>query len=206
MAKLHFFYGAMGSGKSLDLIRANHNYRERGMNTIVLKSELDTREGTTECIISSRAGDMKVAGEFIPSSSEEYQSFIKKLLKNLKNPKNPKIHAIFIDEAQFLSKNQVEDFYQVVHNLKIPVLCYGLKNNFKAELFEGSKRLLELADDFQEIRSICHCGKRTKQNARVINGKIVKDGEEVVIGNNDEQNDIYYVSLCNDCYFRGKIR
>ena len=204
MAKLHFFYGAMGSGKSLDLIRANHNYRERGMNTLVFKPEIDTRNGTEKCLISSRAGDMQVSGQFIPSSPKNYQTFAKDLFAKLKKSDN-KIHAIFIDEAQFLTKKQVEDFYQIVHDLKIPVLCYGLKNNFKAELFEGSKRLIELADDLQEVRAICHCGKRARQNARVVNGKLVKSGEEIVIGDNEEQNDVHYVSLCNECYFRGKI-
>lgn len=205
MAKLHFFYGAMGSGKSLDLIRANHNYRERGMHTLVFKPAIDTREGTDKCLISSRAGDMQVAGDFIPSDPTLYQVFIKNLTENLKNPANPHISAIFIDEAQFLTKDQVEDFYKIVHIFQTPVLCYGLKNNFKSKLFEGSKRLLELADDFQEIRCICHCGKRAKQNARVINNKLVKSGEEIVIGNNEVANEVHYVSLCNDCYFHGKI-
>lgn len=159
-----------------------------------------------ECRIFSYAGNMNVAGEFIPSTPAEYQVFRRDLLRRLKSTH---YSAIFIDEVQFLSKKQVEDFYRIVHDFALPVLCYGLKNNFKSELFAGSKRLIELADDLQEIRCICHCGKRARQNARVVNGRIVKTGAEVVMGDvqaKADVSDVYYVSLCNDCYYRGKIQ
>lgn len=220
MAKLHFFHGTMGSSKSLDLIRANYNYREKGLNTLVFKPAIDTREGTTKCIIKTRAGDLSVEGDFIPSDKKSYQLFKQKLFAKLSvnNPANPqvssankpsaftKISAIFIDEAQFLTAKQVEDFQHIVYKFDIPVLCYGLKNNFKSKLFAGSKRLIELADDIQEIRSICHCGHRTRQNGRVVNGKLTRTGAEIIIGDNLSSADIYYTPLCNECYLKGRIK
>lgn len=146
----------MGSSKSLDLIRANYNYREKGLNTLVFKPAIDTREGTDRCIIKTRAGDLSVIGEFIPNTPSPYKKFIKNLHSALKNAP---ISVIFVDEAQFLAPAQVEDFQKIVYDFNIPVLCYGLKNNFKSRFFAGSKRLIELADDIQEICSICHCGK-----------------------------------------------
>ena len=203
MAKLHFKYGVMGSAKSLDLIRANYNYREKGMDTIVLKPDKDSRDGNSECIIKARVDGVSVKGSFIPSKTDEYEEFIKKLKERLKKEN---ISAIFIDEAQFLSKRQVEDMYAIVYELDVPVLCYGLKNNFRSELFEGSKRLLELADDLQEIIGICHCGRKAKQNVRIVNGSIQYTGDEVVMGGVDEKSPIHYIAVCNNCYFKGNIK
>lgn len=104
-----------------------------------------------------------------------------------------------------MTPKQVEDFQKIVYKFDIPVLCYGLKNNFKSKLFAGSKRLIELADDIKEIRSICHCGKRTRQNARIVNGKLVRSGDEILIGSNNDADEIYYTALCNQCYLDGKI-
>lgn len=203
MAKLHFKYGVMGSAKSLDLIRANYNYREKGMDTIVLKPDKDSRDGDNECVIKARVDGVSVNGSFIPSDDREYDKFIKELKERLKKEK---ISAIFIDEAQFLSKKQVEDMYGIVYELDVPVLCYGLKNNFRSELFEGSKRLLELADDLQEIIGICHCGRKAKQNVRIVNGSIQYTGDEVVMGGVDEDAPIHYIAVCNHCYFKGNIK
>lgn len=202
MAKLHFFYGTMGSSKSLDLIRANYNYKERSMQTIVLKPVIDTRDGTEQCVVKTRAGDLRVAAEFIPSQPAVYRQFWRRLVKQL--TAQP-IAAIFVDEAQFLSAKQVEDLWRVVHQYNVPVLCYGLKADFRSKLFTGSKRLLELADDLQEIRSICHCGRRAKHNARVLRGKLVRHGQSVIIGDNVMNDGLYYVALCNRCYYNGRI-
>lgn len=200
MAKLHFFYGTMGSSKSLDLIRANYNYRERGMETIVMKSAIDTRE--LDAIVSTRAGSLRVACRLIPIDRQQYQQFHRQLIKDIEA--SGKIAAIFVDEAQFLSAKQIEDLWRIVHQYNIPILCYGLKADFRSKLFTGSKRLLELADEIQEIRSICHCGRRAKHNARVVNGRLTRQGQAILIGDNQPNNDAYYTALCSRCYQQGR--
>ena len=191
MAKLHFKTGSMGCGKSLDLIRAVYNYRERGMEVAVYKPRVDTRDGYLDCKIKSRTGaEVKANWIGITDSIGEL----------LLGHDVTKIKAVFIDEAQFLSKEQVDELQKICYNLNIPVICYGLKLDFKTHLFEGSKRLIELADDVQELIGICHCGARAKQNAKVIDGKMVVDGDVVEIGGNE-----LYIGVCNKCYFKGRV-
>ncbi len=191
MAKLYFKTGAMGCGKSLDLIRAVYNYRERGMEVVVFKPSVDTRDGVTDCKVKSRTG-AEIDARWI-----EKQDDVNLLLSDY-NVQN--IKAVFIDESQFLSEKQVDELQKICYNLNIPVICYGLKLDFKSRLFEGSKRLIELADDVQELIGICHCGARAKQNAKVVNGKMITHGDVVEIGGNE-----LYVGVCNKCYFKGRV-
>ena len=191
MAKLHFKTGAMGCGKSLDLIRAVYNYRERGMEVVVYKPRVDTREGYFDCKIKSRTG-----AEIKANWISEHDDVGTLLL----NHDVSTIRAVFIDEAQFLSAEQVDGLQKICYNLDIPVICYGLKLDFKSHLFEGSKRLIELADDVQELIGICHCGARAKQNAKVVDGRMITYGDVVEIGGNE-----LYVGVCNKCYFKGRV-
>ncbi|MBZ9693273.1 thymidine kinase [Clostridium sp. M14] len=193
MAKLYFYYGTMNSSKTLDLLRTNFSYKERGMNPVLMKSYTDIREGSNECIIKSRAG-LSAKGLWIYKNINLYKYILELETKN-------KVDVLIIDEVQFLTKEQIEQLQQITIKLKIPVLAYGLKNNFKGELFgDGIVSLLALADNIQEIKSICHCGKLAKQNARVINGQILTDGEIVVMGGNDK-----HISLCNKCYYEKNL-
>lgn len=187
MAKLYYKYGTMAGGKTLDLIRCAFNYSERGMNVITLKPCLDTRDGINECIIKSRTGS-QIKADWINLDDNIFK-IIKCYIDKFK------LDAILIDEVQFLSENQIEQLQQIAIELNIPVICYGLKTNFKGYLFPAITRLLDLCDSVEEIKSLCHCGKLAKQNARIVDGKIVTDGKTIDIGGNEK-----YISLCNKCY------
>lgn len=201
--KLYFKSGTMGSGKSLDMIRAIYNYKERGMNVLVYKSAVDTRNGSEKCVIESRTG-FTVDGRWLPKD----ESIMGIIAADLAEKCND-VEAIFVDECQFLSEAQVDELQLICYNFNIPILCYGLKVDFQRHLFSGSKRLLEIADSVQELIGICHCGARATQNARVVNGVMAKDGDVVKIGNSDtdgKEDEIYYTALCNQCYVNGRIK
>lgn len=193
MAKLHFKYGTMNSGKSLALIATNHNYNSRGMNTLILKPVIDTREGS-KCIIKSRAG-AEIEANWIYEESNLFNKVVKYLDK-IKKP----LHAILIDEVQFLSVEQINQLQKIVMELNIPVLCYGLKTDFKGDLFPAVAKLLAICDDIETTRTVCWCGRLAKQNARVRNGKVVKTGEIVEIGGNDK-----YIALCNKHFYKNQL-
>lgn len=186
MADLKFFYGCMGSAKTLRLLTTAYNFEEKGIAFLVYKPKLDTRDGLN--IIRSRAGlerdCVSVDGNFnflneVTEITKEYQA-----------------KFILIDEAQFLTAEQVDQLSLIVDNLNINVFCYGLRTDFKTNLFEGSRRLFELANDLEEIPSMCECGKRTLVNARFDEfGNIIFDGEQVKIGGNES-----YKSICRKCY------
>lgn len=202
MAKLHFKTGTMGSGKSLDLLRAIFNYEERGMEVLVFKTAMDTREGTDKCLIKSRTG-LEVEGRWIHSSDNLYDLISLILANRVFMAKDKYIKAIFVDEAQFLTEKQVDELQRLCYNYNIPIMCYGLKLDFQSHLFAGSKRLIELADEVQELIGICHCGRRAKQNARISieDNRMLRDGEVVQIGGNES-----YIALCNKCYLEGRIK
>ena len=184
MAKLYYKQGCMGGGKSLDLIRTAYNYREKGMNVLVFKPKIDTRDGIEDCIIKSRTGASCNAEWIYEDTKIDF--LISMYLEHME------IDAVIIDEVQFLTCEQIMQLSDVVTRFNIPVLAYGLKNNFKGELFESIKTLLAYCDDIQEIKSLCWCGRKANQNARVIDGVIIKDGEDIQIGGNES-----YVTLCN---------
>ena len=185
MAKMHFKYASMNSGKSIDLIRTAHNYEENGYKVLILKPAIDTKGDNT---ITSRVGLNRKVDMLLLYSDD--------ILEKLKN-KLKDISCILIDEAQFLSIKQVEDLFLISKACNIPVLCYGLRTNFKMESFAGSKRLLELADILEEITTLCSCGEIARYVSRKVGNNFVQDGEEIII---DGTENITYVPLCGKCY------
>lgn len=190
MAKLHFYYSAMNAGKTTTLLQSNYNYQERGMNTLLFIPSIDTRHALG--IISSRIGLQNEAHAF--ERNFDFFTFVKNHIQK------QKISCILIDEAQFLSKEQVFQLTRIVDELKIPALAYGLRSDFMGEPFEGSKYLLALAEEITEIKTICHCGRKATMNARIDeNGCVLREGEQVEIGGNDR-----YIALCRKHYMSGE--
>lgn len=187
MANLEFRYGPMNSGKSMALLQMAYNYEENNKKVILIKSVIDTKGG--DYLVSRIGLKRKIQMKIDKKESLLSDEYMERFKKN---------DAILVDEAQFLTKSQVEDLWIISKKLDIPVICFGLKTNFKSEFFEGSKRLFELSDKFKELETICECGKKAFFNARKINGKYVKDGLENVIDGENEK--IKYVPLCGICY------
>ena len=179
MAKLYFNYSTMNAGKSAILLQASHNYRESGMETYLLTARIDGRAGTGR--IASRIGIAAEADLFGPGDD----------LFARVQARGP-FAAVFVDEAQFLEPAQVWQLARVVDDLNVPVLAYGLRVDFRGELFPGSATLLALADDLREVRTICHCGRKATMVIRQdAEGRAIVSGEQVLIGGNET-----YVSLC----------
>jgi thymidine kinase len=182
MAKLYFHYSTMNAGKSTLLLQASHNYAERGMQTYLLTTNFDDRAGTGR--IGSRIGIGADADTF--AASTDLFSKIKDRLDA--GPCN----CVFIDEAQFLTADQVWQLARAVDDLGVPIMCYGLRVDFQGKLFPGSAALLALSDEMREIRTICHCGKKATMVVRQDeHGDVLKDGAQVQVGGNET-----YVSLC----------
>jgi thymidine kinase len=182
MAKLYFYFSAMNAGKTTTLLQSAYNYRERGMRTLILKPSVDTREATTT--ISSRIGLSAQAVSF--HHDDDLRALV-----DADIAAHGALHCVLVDEAQFLSKAQVWQLTDVVDALHIPVLTYGLRTDFRGELFEGSQWLLAWADELHEIKTICHTGKKATMVVRVDErGRAVKSGPQVEIGGNDR-----YVSV-----------
>ena len=186
MAKLYFNYSTMNAGKSTSLLQASHNYRERGMQTYLMTAKMDTRAGKGK--IASRIGIEENSDTFSPQED---------LFEKIKNKlKKEDISCIFLDEAQFLTKDQVWALARAVDDLGVPIMCYGLRVDFMGELFPGSAALLALADEMREIRTICHCGKKATMVVRLDStGKAMTAGDQVQIGGNET-----YLSLCRKHY------
>lgn len=185
MSKFYFRYGAMNCGKSTILMQVAHNYDSCNKKVVIIKSNIDTKGGE---YLESRIG-LKRKVDFIVKPKERLNKYFD-LWK--------KADCILVDEAQFLTTNQVEDLWSFCKKFDIPVICYGLKTNFKGYFFEGSKRLAELADELEELITICKCGKRAKFNARFINDKFVLDGDIVSI--DGKQKNVKYVPVCGKCF------
>ena len=182
MAKLYFSYSAMNAGKSTILLQASHNYRERGMNTLLLTAAFDERAGKGR--IGSRIGLGADALTFAADTDIEQLT--------LRAHEQQGLDCLLVDEAQFLSVDQVWQLSVVVDQLNIPVMCYGLRTDFRGQLFPGSAVLLAVADTLREIRTICHCGRKATMVTRLTEtGETVTDGAQIEIGGNDK-----YVSLC----------
>ncbi len=182
MAKLYFYYSAMNAGKSTILLQSSYNYRERGMNTLILLPEIDTRfrEGkvTSRIGLEAEAMTFDIADNLFSICQRAHT--------------DSKLHCILVDEAQFLTKHQVRQLSEVCDRLNIPVMTYGLRTDFQGKLFEGSKQLLAWADILSEIKTICHCGRKATMVLRIgTNGKAIKDGRQIQIGGNER-----YVSVC----------
>lgn len=186
MPKLYFKYGTMGSSKTAQALMCKFNYEERGFKVLLMKNLVDKRDVQNgKVVVKSRIG------LFAECKTFEKDTNLFEMVKKEGFLKNKCV--VIVDEAQFLTKKQVEELKEVSNY--VPVLCYGLLTNFKAELFEGSKRLVEIADSLHELKSICRCGKKSNVNARLVNGKIVTDGSEILIGGNES-----YEAMCFDCF------
>ncbi len=187
MAKLHFKYASMNSGKSIDLLRTVYNYEENGFKVIVMKPLADTKGDN---FVQTRIGlERKV--DFLINDEDDIFEIIKNNLDG--------VRAIFIDEVQFLKAHQIDNLFIISKVYDIPVICYGLRTNFKMESFEGSKRLLEIADTLEELQTLCECGNIARYVGRKYNGEFQSSGEEIVIDGTD---DYEYVPLCGDCYLK----
>lgn len=182
MAKLYFRYGAMNSSKTANALMVAYNYAERGQRALLVKPGTDNREGHSP-MITSRIG--------LSLPAVLLEDF------NIMTPEElAKYHCVIVDEAQFLNENEVERLTWIVDELKIPVICYGLRTDFLGRLFEGSQALLRLADTIEEIKTVCWCGKKATCNARITTqGKMVTEGPQVLIGGNDR-----YVAVCRRHY------
>lgn len=187
MAKLYFRYGSMNSGKSTILMQVAHNYEERGMKVAVLKPGIDTK---AESRIQSRIGLEREVDHLIQKGENVYQLF---------KEQEEKPNAIIIDEAQFLEPQQVDELMQIVVNLNIPVICYGLRTDFKTQGFPGSTRLLEIAHTLEEMKTICRCGSKAMYNMRMVNGEPIFEGEQVAIDGGDI---VTYEAVCPKCYYK----
>lgn len=183
MAKLYFRYGAMGSSKTANAIMVQYNYRERGQQVLMVKPKLDNRDGErtvlsrcglqTECVFMEEIPQMNLAG----------------------------YDCVIVDEAQFLTKDQVAYLVKIVDEMNIPVICYGLRADFQGNFFEGSQWLMTWADTIEEVKTICWCGRKATCNARVMNGKVIKEGDQILLGGNSQ-----YVSLCRKHWANGQLR
>lgn len=185
MAKLYFRYGAMGSSKTANALMVEYNYRERGKRALLTKPAADTRDG--EKIVSSRMG-LKENCIWMEEVMEMPESEILKY------------DCMIVDEAQFCSKEQVEFMVHLVDDCNLPVICYGLRADFRNNLFPGSMWLLAWADQIEEIKTVCWCGRAAKCNARFNQNGIVREGEQVVLGGNDS-----YVALCRKHWREGNL-
>ena len=185
MAKLIFKYSTMNSGKTIDLIRTVHNYEENNCKVLVLKPEIDTKAGTK---VQTRIG-LERNVDVLIGENDSILELLKGKLDNVK--------CIFIDESQFLSVLQVDELFIITKAMDIPVICYGLRTDFKLDSFPGSKRLLELSEDLEEFKTLCFCGDVARYAGRKVNGKFVMEGEKIII---DGNKDIEYVPLCGKHY------
>ncbi|WLF69886.1 thymidine kinase [Clostridium septicum] len=190
MSKLYFRYGAMNSGKSTHLMQVAHNYEERGMKVALVKPSTDKKGG--EKLLSRLGVERKV--DIIIGENDNIIEEVKKY----KNKVNG-IDCILVDEVQFLKAKQIDELFEVAVVLDIPVICYGLRTDFKMQGFEGSTRLLLIAHSIEEMKTICKCGRKALFNGRKINNKFVFEGEQIAI---DHIDNVEYESLCGNCYFK----
>ena len=182
MAKLYFYYSSMNAGKSTSLLQSAYNYQERGMTPLLLTAEIDNRYSVGK--VTSRIG--LEAGAHLFNQDNNLFEMVSE------QNENESIDCVLIDESHFLSKEQVKQLGQVVDTLDIPVLCYGIRTDFRGELFPGSQYLLAWADNLNELKTVCHCGRKATMVVRLdSDGKVVSDGDQVVIGGNDQ-----YQSMC----------
>lgn len=188
MGKLNLYFATMNSGKSIDLIRTVYNYEENGFKVLVLKPGVDTKgkESIETRIGLKRKVDFKI---------NEFDKIIDILKGNIDGVK-----SIFIDEAQFLTKEQISELNLISKSTNIDIICYALRTNFKMEFFEGSKALFEIADSIKELKTLCKCGSTARHVGRKVNGVFKTSGKEVVIDKEDD--DVLYVPLCNKCYLK----
>ena len=188
MAKLYFKYGAMGSSKTAQALITKYNYEENGLKVWLLKPSADTRDG--QDILRSRIG-LEAKVEVAPPDSD--------ICARFRQTRKGCCDIIIVDECQFLTPEQIDQLRAIVNDYDIPVICFGLRTDFQTKLFPGSRRLMEIADTFDEIKTICDCGNKATVNARIdCTGHIVTEGAQVVLGGNDS-----YIAMCHRCYETG---
>lgn len=183
MAKLYFRYGAMGSSKTANAIMVQYNYGERGQSVLMVKPKLDNRDG--ERTVLSRCG---LSAECV-------------FMEEVPDIDVSRYDCVIVDEAQFLTRDQVEYLVHIVDDLDVPVICYGLRADFQGNFFEGSQWLMAWADTIEEIKTICWCGRKATYNARVVDGKVIKHGDQILLGGSSQ-----YVSLCRKHWHSGELR
>ena len=188
MAKLYFKYGAMGSSKTAQALITKYNYEENDMKVWLLKPSADTRDGVN--ILRSRIG-LQAEVEIASPEMDIYRRYQEGFAGNC--------DAVIVDECQFLTPEQIDQLRAIVDDYNVPVMCFGLRTDFQTKLFPGSRRLMELADAIQEIKTICDCSAKATVNARIdADGYIVTEGAQVVLGGNDS-----YIAMCHRCYVKG---
>ena len=187
MAKLYFKYGAMGSSKTAQALITKYNYEENDMKVWLIKPSADTRDGVS--VLRSRIG-LEAEVEVIAPEVDIYARFLGSRVR--------RCDVIIVDECQFMTEKQIDQLRAVVNEQNVPVLCFGLRTDFLTRLFPGSRRLMELADCIEEIKTMCDCGAKATVNARISDGYIVTEGAQVVLGGNDS-----YIAMCHRCYVQG---
>ena len=183
MAKLYFKYGAMGSSKTAQALITKYNYEENDMSVWLIKPSADVRDGVN--ILRSRIG-LYAEVDIMTPDMDIYEVF---------RSRDGKCDAVIADEAQFLTPEQIDQLRQIVDDFNVPVLCFGLRTDFQTKLFPGSRRLMEIADTIQEIKTICDCAAKATVNARISDGYVVTEGAQVMLGGNDA-----YIAMCHRCY------
>ena len=188
MAKLYFKYGAMGSSKTAQALITKYNYEENDLKVWLIKPSADTRDGKQ--VLRSRIG-LQSPADVISPETDIYRLF--------QDTQEGRCDVIIVDECQFLTEKQIDQLRSLVNDYNLPVMCFGLRTDFQTRLFPGSRRLMEVADTIQEIKTICDCGAKATVNARIDgSGHIVTEGAQVVLGGNDS-----YIAMCHKCYVRG---
>ena len=188
MAKLYFKYGAMGSSKTAQALITKYNYEENDLSVWLIKPSADTRDG--QQTLRSRIG-LEAVVEVIAPERDVYQTYVA--------TRQDACDAIIVDECQFLTEAQIDQLRVIVNDFNVPVMCFGLRTDFQTRLFPGSRRLMEVADTIQEIKTMCDCGAKATVNARIDgNGHIITEGAQVVLGGNDS-----YIAMCHRCYIHG---
>lgn len=186
MAKLYFKYGAMNCGKTTLLLQTAHNYEEHGMRCLIIKPSIDTKGEDT---IVSRLGISRKVDKLISKDDNILEWFVST---------NQHAYCLLVDEAQFLTKQQIDELYKIAVLKDCPVICYGLRTDFLNQGFPGSSRLLELAHSLQELKTVCQCGAKATCNVRLVDGIPTTEGDQVAI---DGKNKVEYISVCSKCYF-----
>lgn len=186
MAKLYFKYGAMGSSKTAQALITKYNYEENELNVWLIKPSADTRDGAD--ILRSRIG-LQAQVDVMGPQVDIFQRF---------TDTRKDCNVVIVDECQYMTEAQIDQLRAIVNEYAIPVLCFGLRTDFQTRLFPGSRRLMELADVIEEIKTMCDCGAKATINARISDGLIVTEGAQVVLGGNDS-----YIAMCHRCYIQG---
>ena len=193
MGRMYFRYGAMGASKTAQALITQYNYQERGLNVLMIKPAMDTRDGAT--VLKSRIG---LQAEVIAVTPEE--DIFALFVRGETTPEGyRKYDVVIADESQFLAPAQVEQLRRIVDIYDVPVFCYGLRTDFQTKLFEGSKRIIELTDEIEEIKTVCSCGRKAVVNARLLNGRPVYEGDQVMLGGNES-----YIAMCHKCWDKAR--